>query len=861
MMHKVTIILLLLLSGISSFAQESGSPEETFAKYSQLMSPEKVYLHTDRDIYNASDTIWVSGYVENASYNSEFPESNYIYVELLHSQLNMNFTSWSYNPYYEPGLVKRIKLKRDNNGAFRGHIIIPDDESTGKCIIRGYTYWMLNRPVEYMFYKEISVTNPFNDDLIAKLKEKGSTDKDKYARLNAIAPIDNKDLKDTSIVDYDIQLLPESGHAIAGTKNVIWVKALDNLGNSACVWGEVRGSVGERITSFRTDSTGVAKFSIYGKAEEKLWVHITDSLHFSKTIPMPVFEQEGVHISGSTIIRGETKFLSSDRFVFEIYATAYALEQQLYTVLHNGSEILTSQNITQGNSSLVIQLGHLLPGTYAVCVVDSLNNVYAERPFFIAPAGYGSRIGISTNKESYGAWEKVLCKLKIPGYEHDTTGSNYPAHVSVSVTDNSLVSDLDGENIEQWFLLKSELTGYVDNPGYCFDRSIPLRKRMIRGEMLMQTQGWRYYETSDILNRKIAVPEYGREYSQTLSGEVKGLLAKSKKPTIVSFVAPSINFTALGQVDSCYFVLKDISFPENTEFIVSAIGKNGKKGAFTPYLFPDYFAPLHQYPLRPNEVKYNRQYKNTVIENLYGESYSMSLELDEIVVTSSYVTLKNSPSPLPNIRIKRDRIRDERAIAPYAKSYDIFSYVVSQYPSLRIGEGGALMGRKIGASGGMAAGSRWTPIKYFLNGMPASSSDMEMIPLEEVENLAYLEGLDASAHTGDGSVSPTPVLMVRTKTGKFRDRIPTNVSSGTPIGWQRPRKFYSPNYDKVPKNTDTRVTLFWSPCVRFNENGEAWIQFWTKHKKGTYRVEVEGIKGYKQYLYGEHFINRNLGEE
>ena len=59
----------------------------------KLLSPEKVYLHTDKDTYFATDTIWISGYVENASYNSEFPESNYIYVELISDQLYTDFTS------------------------------------------------------------------------------------------------------------------------------------------------------------------------------------------------------------------------------------------------------------------------------------------------------------------------------------------------------------------------------------------------------------------------------------------------------------------------------------------------------------------------------------------------------------------------------------------------------------------------------------------------------------------------------------------------------------------------------------------------------------------------------------------------
>ncbi len=856
MRRTICIIICTLLCAFSSSLKAQQSQDTTaagrFNTIATLISPEKVYLHTDRDIYNANDTIWVSGYVENATYNSEFPESNYIYVELINSQLNFNVSAWRYRPFYEPSLVKRIKLKR-HNGGFQGHIVIPDNQSTGKCIVRAYTYWMLNRPVEYMFYKEISITNPFNDDLLAKMKEKNITDKHRYAQLNAIAPIDKQDQKDTTIVDYDIQFLPESGHTLQGYRNTIWIKALDNLGNDAILWGEVRDHNGKQMGKFRTNSNGIAKLTVHNIADEELYAYITDSMEFSRTFLLPQAEAQGATITGNMIVQGTTEYTSNCRMMFRLNATSSALQQGLYAILHDGSQILMSKEITSAESSFFVKFSQLQPGTHSVCIVDKANNVYAERPFLVLPAGAKNKIEIATDKDKYGAWEKVLCKIKVPGYVKDSLATEN-SHVSIAVTDNKLVQDLDNVNIESYFLLKSEVQGYIKNPSQYFNREIPLKERMAKVDMLMQTQGWRYYETPDILKGAIMRPSFGREYSQTLSGEVKGLF-KLAKTTVVSFVAQSINFTAMGQVDSGYFVLKDISFPENTEFIVSAIGKNGRRGTLTPYLFPDNFAKIHQYPMAPTPVKYNKQYKDLVVENLYGDGYAMSLELDPVVVTSTYITMKNSPSPNKNIAIRRDRIRDENAIKPYASSYDLPSYVISQYPSLRWSSDGTyLVGRRIGASGSMQSGPRWFPIMYYLNGIKSSFEEIQNINLEQVENLVYLEGLEASAHTGSGDISPTPVLMIRTKL-YIKHRMPTNVTSGSPIGWQRPQKFYSPNYEKVAKETDHRITLYWNPNLQLSDNGEAIFIFWTKHKKGSYRIEIEGTTGYKEYIYGEHIIN------
>ena len=75
---------LLALGIISLVSSELGAQKvEKFDAYSRLLSPEKLYLHVDKDTYCAGDTIWFKAYLKNNSVVAEFPESNYIYVELV----------------------------------------------------------------------------------------------------------------------------------------------------------------------------------------------------------------------------------------------------------------------------------------------------------------------------------------------------------------------------------------------------------------------------------------------------------------------------------------------------------------------------------------------------------------------------------------------------------------------------------------------------------------------------------------------------------------------------------------------------------------------------------------------------------
>jgi hypothetical protein len=56
---------------------------EIFRQYAAI-SPEKVYLHTDKSYYFTGDTIWIKGYQVNAI--SHIPEggSRFLYVELIY---------------------------------------------------------------------------------------------------------------------------------------------------------------------------------------------------------------------------------------------------------------------------------------------------------------------------------------------------------------------------------------------------------------------------------------------------------------------------------------------------------------------------------------------------------------------------------------------------------------------------------------------------------------------------------------------------------------------------------------------------------------------------------------------------------
>ena len=867
MYKRLALIICAAFSITNASAQtESSKQKELFHNYSKLLSPEKVYLHTDKDVYFATDTIWFSGYVENASYASEFDESNYIYVELIGDQLFRDYCSWINFSVKEPDVVARKKIRRIGN-SFQGYIIVPEMHSTGRAVIRAYTYWMLNRPAEYMFYKELELTNPMKDKLVSAMAEKKVKNKKEYIRLGEKSPFEKEKQEEER---YDVQFLPESGNYIQGTNSVVYLKAIGRGGAGVQVFGEIMDSDDKVVAQYSTDSLGFGKIEFESLPQGKLYATVKDSFGYEgKKVKLPVAVEEGVAIHGTFNVSTGSIYGDNDNMVLKFSVSPSLLGNSLRICLHNGSEIYYSKPINEISESITLSLKPLTVGIHSVSVVDNAGNVYAERPFLVLPTEKET-LKLNAQKVEFGKRELVNVKISLPKEMLD----NY-ANFSVSVTDMGIIDNCEKTTMQSYMLLKSELKGHIENIDWYFNDTISLAARMHRADMLMQTQGWRYYDVEKILKAKNEMPHFGREYKQTLFGKVVNPLTLTKKAT-VAFVAPSINFKAMGQIDSGYWVLKDIDFPEDTRFIISATGKNGKSTSHMPIMQNDYYAPIMSYPVSPEKVVYTPKYQK-IVETIYyshdedGE-HAMAFELNPVIVTSQLITPKNSPSPIPNYPIRKEWYRDSVDMKPYVRSCSLGEYVADTYSGLKY-RNGALWGYQLTAVSGMGVSSRGMsnregPVDIYLDRMEVQNYEEAALldtPVSEFESIIYVSGLSAAPFQFGmklGQMFPSPVLMVRTKPHVRTDEIPYNVSQANPLGWQKPARFYSPRYNTQEslksKEKDNRITLYWNPAVKLDENGEATISFYTSDSDTQYRIEVEGRSASRQYHYAEKVIERRV---
>ena len=116
--------------------------EEQTYEYPQ----EKVYVHTDRNVYLGGDTIWMRGYVVDAVSHQPVSVSEYLYVEM---QLPDGETA------------QRVKI-RESNGVYAGYVVLPETAAEADYTLTAYTSFMQSLGEPYFFKKMLRVGSAFS---------------------------------------------------------------------------------------------------------------------------------------------------------------------------------------------------------------------------------------------------------------------------------------------------------------------------------------------------------------------------------------------------------------------------------------------------------------------------------------------------------------------------------------------------------------------------------------------------------------------------------------------------------------------------------------------------------------------------
>ena len=827
-----------------------------FAKQWVNSPQEKVYLQTDKPYYTSGENIWFRGYVVNATTHLPKTLSQFLYVELIDKSNTV---------------ISRVKIRKDSVG-FAGYLKLKPELEAGNYSIRAYTYWMQNASTDFFFNKNITIWNPIDDSATGKIEFgkwingkiettvsfndgsknpvagksldvsqnwnnpqsiKNSYLTNKEGKINFLLAIDTtnhttKFIDVTSSTpglkfkkrlfipeistDFDLQFFPESGALLSDTLQVIAFKAVGSDGLSVKVTGKVYSGTNEEIADLITTNKGMGKFSIKMQRGETYYVKVKSNNGIEKRINLPMSQAEGV---GLHIVYNRGKIW------YEVINKTQKPGSALYLLVHSRGKVYVERQLRILGGQISESI--LPAGITSFSVIDSVGNTYCERLYFVRDIK-SPEIKMESDKAVYGKREAVDLSLNVTSPQGKPCTGNF----SISITDNhSIKSDSLNHNILSYLLLSSDIKGYIEDPSGYFTHNLFSDHEKL--DLLMLTQAWRRFNTSDVVKGKFTPQTFYVEGGQAITGKVMNVFNKPSTKCGLIMISLYKAKIKLAQTDSLgRYLIDGFEFPDSTTIILKAQKEKsfGKveiipdkdvfpaSSVFIPYQRPDNSTEVAEY-LQQSKEKY------------YVEGGMRGVNLDAITVKAAKI--------------------DKNAHSHYYSGMEDIKYTsdkLDNYPGMKLLDILATMpGIQVDGDNVSIRGEQKSPLFLVDDVLTTSMDEVLYLTRDDIEDILVFKGVNATIFGSKGSSGAIAISLKRGAVQKAE--APVNVSTITPLGFQKPSQFYVPKYkvDSVLKSAqpDLRTTIYWNPKLVTDSNGTVHVKFYTADKSNDYSIVMEGI--------------------
>jgi len=508
MKKSLVIIFLLILSFPYAFAQQAPTTlegwSERLEKFGKTIPQEQVFVHMDNTCYFLGDTIFYKAYVRRSDTGAPSHISGVLYAELLNQ---------------DGYLVQRQQLELQG-GQVHGSFILQDTLYGGYYELRAYTRWQLNWGItehahnqmsEQWFYNKRMAKEYYRDyeklysrvfPVFDKPKEPGD-----FFHEMTLRPLRRQSKVDETSSKPKLQLFPEGGNLVAGVPNRVAFEATSNEGLH--LEGKVVVTEGSNtIVEADIEQRGRGSFTFTPQSGKSYSVTYTGKKGTAKEkLPSP--DKDGCAVQ---VLRedGQTKV--------QVACSGTAASEPLgMTVMHDGV-LLDFQTIPAGTSAtLTLDEGKLKTGVCQVTIYNKEGRVYADRLFFCRKDDFAA------NNLSISGLGKQPAEPFAP-VSLTVEGKMRGATVSVAVCDATHSEYLyDNGNILTEMLLASEIRGFVENPGYFFEKDDEEHNRAL--DLLLMVQGWRRYDWHTMAVPGAFMLNHKPEQTPLLVGEVNKYLA------------------------------------------------------------------------------------------------------------------------------------------------------------------------------------------------------------------------------------------------------------------------------------------------------------------------------------------------
>jgi hypothetical protein len=493
----VSLLTALIIQSTASekFATGTGlaasEPGEKLQHYVRNTPLQKVYLHFNKNSYQAGEVMWFNSYLINSVTHLPDTTPTNIFIDLISSG----------------GIVMEKRVLLAENGAAKGDISLPLVLPDGNYRIQAYTDPMRGFGEDLYFNRYFYITNRKYEDMISRSQVRSNKRFNKTLKMNA--------------GDYEIAFFPEGGELIQGVNNRIAFKAVDALGNGLDATGSIIDQGGKELVSFSTLHAGMGSFELKPEAGSIYRALVSYRGDRQQVSEFPVATRNGISLradrENENILIGLQSGIEPDEpgFIRDIYILA-----------HTRGEIKYSEKVefSSGKAKIVIPEKQFSPGITQITVFSGTHKPLAERLVFIGreddfifrPHVFRSEY---EGEEYYGLQMAIT----------DHAGNPAEGNFSMSILD--VPDDYPGnsDNITSNILITSDLEGIIEDPWFYLE---PGQDRGTELDHLMMTHGWRRFNWEKVLSG--GLPEFNYVSSPGLA--IRGrVIDPSKEDPVNNF--------------------------------------------------------------------------------------------------------------------------------------------------------------------------------------------------------------------------------------------------------------------------------------------------------------------------------------
>jgi hypothetical protein len=797
-----------------------------YKKYPQ----EKVYVHTDKQIYVSGQTIWYKIYA--TVYGSPGTLSKIVHVQLI-------------DPDGKVMLYNKLLL---SNGRAHGDLQIPEGLRSNFYQIRCFTAWMLNFGESGLFHKTVYIKNL----------------SDTFHSQAEIIPVQK---------NYTVQFFPEGGDLIDKITATVAFKATDQYGLPVAVHGEIRDELQTLVDSFRTTHEGMGKFSFRPLAPHRYYALVSLPNQTEKAVQLPPVRKSGL---GMRVTEQ-----SQDAFTLQLVYHESSPGQYRNILLsasqQSGKLASYPLELSAGINLFSISNRGFTDGILRLTVFDSSGLPLAERILFVRHQG-ALQWELQADTASFAPKTKSAFTLVPEGAEPGTPGTS----LSVAVTDADRAAlAAEEENIYSSLLLTSELKGRIHDPGAYFTAGPDSSRQGL--DLVMLSNGWRHFAWSDIAKGEPFFLHYAVEDSLFIAGKIGGYQPSAKKDHLFKLMiqqADSIRFIGYIAPDTTgSFILKDYQAPgQSTMFFLDKVRK-GRHNKYHVSFYENSIDSLRApgnfvLPAATRVDSMKTLMKKTWDDEgaqkfLHKRGDLKTVTIRGYIPSKSEILAKEYISP--EFALGRgfniDLVNDF-----YPNSVSLFDLIKGRFPGLLIFTGpdsisfsyrnsaqNELVKVRASTNGVNDAITTSEPYVY-VDEIPSSIPAVRDIPISDIALIRFMPPPAAIAPYNGGVIGVLAIYLKK-YSEKFKSLDVANTYDRYIFqGYALTREFYSPDYSRKDSSyfqPDMRETIYWNPDMQTGPDNRIHFSFYNSDHAKRFRIVAEGMDEQGHLVYLSRIVSEN----